>query len=351
MSEQEGIKTMTALTKWLTKHNWNHTCDEIPMDLKALLTRGVIYIQRKVFKNDKTGYGAYALAPKALELDAAINLIASKILKGTPFFAGKIGTGDGETLLRYIDIHARESKFVKLLKMLAGLRGPFWWDNSIRAGVCVCAGVFPTDIASIEDFCHVFSAYCPEFDGFSRCTYGERRLFDLYCPNATPIPMDALVPLNHSHTWYGALRGKKVLVVHQYVKTIKLQYEKHVEFHVGQGPLPEFELILYRPVNSAGGKNSDFPNWTAALKHMIEDVSKIEFDVAILGCGVYGVPLSAHIKKMGKIAIYTGGATQAIFGIKGKRWDKSNIYNKHWVRVSPDDIPENMDKIENGCFL
>ena len=321
------------------------------MDLKALFTRGIIFLQRKIYKNDKSGAGAYALAPQALGLDESIDFIKGKIIEGKPFFAGKIGTGDGETLLRYMDIHASESNFIKWCKLLAGFIGPFWWDNSIRAGVCVCAGVFPTDNKSIEDFCREFSSYCPDFDGFSRCTYGERRLYDLYCPNATSILMDALVPLNHPHTWYGALEGRKVLVVHQYMKTIKAQYEKRVEFHKGQGVLPRFELILYRPVNSIGGKCNDFPDWTTALHHMMDDISKMDFDVALLGCGVYGVPLSAYIKRMGKIAIYTGGATQAIFGIKGRRWDEQGIYNENWVRPFPEDIPENMDKIERGCFL
>ena len=104
------------------------------------------------------------------------------------------------------------------------------------------------------------------------------------------------MPLSTPHTWYEALRGKKVLVVHQYVKTIRAQYDKRVEFHKGQGPLPDFELIQYRPVNSAGGRNDHYSCWSEALQHMIDDISQIDFDVALLGCGVYGIPLSAHIK-------------------------------------------------------
>lgn len=77
----------------------------------------------------------------------------------------------------------------------------------------------------------------------------------------------------------------------------------------------------------------------------------LDFDVALLGCGVYGVPLSAYIKRMGKIAIYTGGGTQAIFGIKGKRWDNLGIYNEHWVRPFPEDIPETLPIIEDGAFV
>lgn len=84
---------------------------------------------------------------------------------------------------------------------------------------------------------------------------------------------------------------------------------------------------------------------------MIADIEKIDFDVAILGCGVYGVPLSAHIKRMGRQAVYTGGATQIMFGIKGKRWADYGIYNENWVKVFEEDIPLNIDKIEDCGFL
>lgn len=327
-----------------------HMGDELPFNLKALFTRAVIYLGRKIYKNTK-GQGAYALAPHGLDFNETIDWLRERIKEGKPFMAGKIGTGDGESLCRYIDKYADESKFVKWCKILSGRRGPFWWDNSIRAGICVCAGVFPISDKSIEEFCEIFMSYCNGFDGFARCTYGERRLYDLLCPTATPIIMEALVPITGANTWYDALEGKKVLVVHQYTKTIRAQYEKNVEFFKGQGPLPRFELIQYRPVNSAGGKNDQFASWKDALNHMIKEISNIDFDIALLGCAVYGVPLSVHIKRMGKIAIYTGGATQAIFGIKGGRWDNDNIYNEHWTRPVPDDIPARMEVIENGSFV
>ena len=328
-----------------------HMTPELPFNLWALFTHTIIYLQRKIFANRK-GRGAYAYMPSALSFDATIDLIAERIRKGEPFMAGKIGTGDGEALARYIDIHAAESPFVKALKIFAGKRGPFWWDNSIRAGICNCAGVFPVQDAAIEKFCRIFMETCREIDAFASFNPGEYRLHQMLCPNAKAEELYALVPYNSPRTWYGALEGKKLLVVHLYEKTIRAQYEKNVEFHKGQGPFPRVkELITYRPVNSIGGTNADFPDWAAALDHMVDDISKIDFDVAMLGCGVYGVPLSVHIKRMGKIAIYTGGATQVAFGIKGKRWDTCGIYNEHWTRAFPEDIPDNMKTIEEGCFL
>lgn len=46
-----------------------------------------------------------------------------------------------------------------------------------------------------------------------------------------------------------------------------------------------------------------------------------DYDVAIVGAGAYSLPLAAHARDAGHAAIQMSGATQLLFGIKGKRWD------------------------------
>lgn len=333
---------------FLTHFPSGHCNEELPMDWKSFITRIIMKVAKKVYCRRKAG--AWASVGNALPYDDSVNFIEQALRSGKPFMVGKIGTGDMETLQRYIDIKSSGGVLAKCGRLLAGKSGPFWFDNWIRAGICVCAGVFPPTDESIEEFCRIFMSYCDGFDAIPKYTEGDKRVYDILCPKAKVIDLRALAP-ETPHTWYGALAGKKVLVVHPYMKTIKAQYEKNVEFHKGQGPLPRFELIQYKPVNSIGGKCAQFSRWKDALDYMIADIEKMEFDVALLGCGVYGVPLSTHIKRMGRQAIYTGGATQIIFGIKGKRWDRLGIYNEHWVRPFPEDIPENMGLIEGGTFL
>ena len=88
---------------------------------------------------------------------------------------------------------------------------------------------------------------------------------------------------------------------------------------------------------------------------MQKDISKLDFDVAILGCGAYGVPLASYIKNtLSKSAIYVGGGLQILFGIKGKRWDNHEIiqtmYNEHWARPSVQETPTDSSSVENGCY-
>ena len=45
-----------------------------------------------------------------------------------------------------------------------------------------------------------------------------------------------------------------------------------------------------------------------------------------------------------------GGATQLLFGIKGKRWDDMGIYNGYWVRPDETERPKGLEKVEEGCY-
>jgi hypothetical protein len=79
-------------------------------------------------------------------------------------------------------------------------------------------------------------------------------------------------------------------------------------------------------------------------------LKKKDFDIALIGCGAYGLPLAAHVKKMGKQAIHMGSGVQLLFGIKGKRWDKHDIYNRHWISPVMEDVPKQSDRIEGECY-
>lgn len=56
------------------------------------------------------------------------------------------------------------------------------------------------------------------------------------------------------------------------------------------------------------------------------------------------------IKRMGKKAVHIGGSLQLYFGIKGKRWDNSNLYNEYWISPFAEERPQNLSKVEEGCY-
>ena len=146
------------------------------------------------------------------------------------------------------------------------------------------------------------------------------------------------------------MEKKKVLIIHPFEKTIISQYKKRKKIFLNKNILPEFDIDTIKAVQSLSSEDSRFKSWFDALEYMKDKISKKDFDIALIGCGAYGLPLSSHVKKMGKIGIHMGGSLQLLFGIKGKRWDDNPIikklYNKHWVRPSEIEKPKNYKKVE-----
>ena len=96
-------------------------------------------------------------------------------------------------------------------------------------------------------------------------------------------------------------------------------------------------------------------NWLETFEDMCNKIDSLNFDIAILGCGSYGMPLAHYIKKIGKSSIYAGAYAQVMFGIKGKRWDVEgnphrSYWNEHWKWPEEDEIPKNAEKVEGGCY-
>lgn len=152
-----------------------------------------------------------------------------------------------------------------------------------------------------------------------------------------------------------ALKDKKVLVIHPLADKIAAQYEKRELLFKNSKILPEFELHTLKAIQTImGNRDSRFETWFDALDYMYDEAQKIDFEVAILGCGAYGMPLAARIKQTGKTVIYMGGVTQMLFGIKGDRWDRdpvaNKLYNEHWIRPGEEDKPRNFEKVEEGCY-
>ncbi len=119
--------------------------------------------------------------------------------------------------------------------------------------------------------------------------------------------------------------------------------------------LPTFEQISFiKAVQSSANEKTNFNTWIEALNFMKEEIDKVDFDVAILGCGAYAMPLGSYIKDKGKIAIVMAGVTQLLFGIRGTRWDSqiqyTNLYNDLWVKPSENETPKNKTVVEGGSY-
>ena len=86
------------------------------------------------------------------------------------------------------------------------------------------------------------------------------------------------------------------------------QYEKREKLFKNPEVLPEFDLLTYKPVQGIGrAKNKlKYKTWFEALAKMKEDIKNIDFDVALIGAGAYGIFLAQFVKSLGRQAIHGG---------------------------------------------
>lgn len=267
------------------------------------------------------------------------NIALIKLLEAkSPFMVSRFGTVECQAVYKYLHLRSGLPTGVPILPTL-----------------CNNAGFFPEDIDCYKKFGELMLDACKYVDilAVMRCGGGENYLASKYCLNAQLMRVGALDPI---HGWTSKLENKKVLVIHPFVRTIREQYHNHREEIFPQTKLlPQFELKTLKAVQTiAGVKDERFSSWFEALDYMENEAQNIDFDVALIGCGAYGFPLAARIKNMGKQAIHMGGALQLLFGIRGQRWDNSEIIkpyiNDAWVRPSEIERPSTANKVEGACY-
>lgn len=246
---------------------------------------------------------------------------------------------------------------VQSLEKAFGIRDSI--EESCRYSLHNNAGFFP--IPTDDDVSRFTKTYQDAFQEVDilGCWYlrGEEYMIQEYgADNLCLGLLGDLEPWKYSAApWSEALKGKKVLFIHPFKDTIMTQIPKREQIFPGTAILPEMDVKLLRAVQTiAGTQDSRFENWFEALQWMHDEAMKIDFEVAIIGCGAYGMPLAAMIKKSGKQAIHLGGATQLFWGIRGARWDSGAefkpLFNDAWIRPLPSDSVENRARVEDGCY-
>lgn len=233
----------------------------------------------------------------------------------------------------------------------------FWKYEAIVKQMQEYSGFFPDTNAAVKRFSREMHSAMPEVDIMATWNLDmEEYYIKKYMRKDMAMSrLRFLEPWYSTNPWTKSLAGKKVLVIHPFSNTIEQQYERRKKLFKNQDILPEFELHTVKAVQTiAGQKDARFETWFDALDYMEHEALKQEFDIALIGCGAYGFPLAARLKRAGKKAIHMGGVLQILFGIKGGRWDNDPtvkaLYNDYWVRPLDSDRPKNAEIVEGGCY-
>ena len=278
-------------------------------------------------------------------------LIFDYLMDDKPCMITRFGATEMLCLVNYLGVQQNNKNWRNYIKQetLA-----WWWGENALNQLNTCAGFFPATIDNVERFCKLMISDMKDLDILGSWLK-EENFFQEKLIHAKQVMLEDLEPFFCSNPWTTALAGKKVLVVHPFAETIEKQYEKR-SFIFEDNLLPDFTLKTIKAVQSAAGEQPPFDDWFQALESMKNQIDNEDYDICIIGCGAYGFPLAAHVKRMGKKAVHLGGVTQLLFGIKGKRWEDYNVwhyqnmFNEYWVRPDKKETPKKANIIEEACY-
>ena len=267
------------------------------------------------------------------------DLIRQAIKDSKPFIAGKMGAVEQQVMIYNLYNINPDDNLKWHASNHAGITPPT--DDIIK----LFSSLYKESLLNTD----LLTIWFPENIGSKEFEISEH-----FCPNAQFIAgLQALEPFYHPNPWSSELKGKKVLVVHPFEKSIKEQYLKRDLLFEDKTILPEFELVTLKTYQTHGGGDTDL-SWDYCYNDMAEKIENTSFDVALIGCGAYGLPLCNIVKKMGKPAIHVGGGLQIMFGIKGNRWDNmsavNKYYNENWKRPYDNEKTRNHQVVEGSTY-
>lgn len=303
-------------------------------------------------------------APKCIIDRNVSNELIYKILEsGDPCMISRFGTTEINCINNYLCVVSKRPFILKCIDYIKDKTHTPWWNESHFHTMHIYSGIFPETEETASRFSRRYLEDIPEID-----ILGCHQYYEKFMPlkdSVIKLHLECLYPFFVKSPWTRALKGKNVLVIHPFSNTIQTQYKKRKLLFDNEDVLPEFNLITMQAVQTVAGEPSDFASWFDALDYMERKINGLDFDVAIIGCGAYGLPLAAHVKRMGRQAIHLAGGTQLLFGIKGARWDNPNygdeygikelfppyycsLYNEYWTKAT--EKPKNSDLVENSCY-
>lgn len=281
--------------------------------------------------------------------------IASLLKADKPGLVCRFGSTEMFAMSNYTEIKSLEkaSAINKISRRIKGESNV--WREIVKHEMEYVSGFFPITDANLDKFVELYISLMPEIDTLGVWhNYYEDVITRDFCPKAKLIPLTAIEPYYFEDPWSQHLENKKVLLVNYFSESINNQFKNREHLFQNKKVLPNFQLSTIKSVWSGTGVKTKYKDWFEAMDSMKEEIAKADYDVAIIGAGTYGFPLGAFVKQQGKKAIHMGGATQILFGIKGKRWDSipaiKNLYNEYWNRPLLSEKPEGFNLLENGTF-
>lgn len=290
------------------------------------------------------------------ETDLSINILIKTMNTSTPIFISRFGGSDSNLIIEYfklkkskitIDKMLTNTAFINLLNITKKYNGYFdktdnplniikfcenyidYYKNSDQ--ICIALSYYLSKYY-IKDNSQYYLKYSKEYEDIYNIFEKEIFKTNTVLHNYHNI-IESINPFLKAFKIFA--EGKKILIISPFDKTIHLQ-KKNLNNFIKNYQFPNFILLTYNtPItyNYVDNNNNTIllqqlndNDWFQTVDRMCNDISNLNFDIALLSCGSYSMPLGNFIKKLGKKAIYVGGVLQLFFGILGDR------YNHDWLK-------------------
>jgi len=313
-----------------------------------------IFIRQHQDIQDVNGQGGQYQKYVELFDQEANNYILDLLKTGAPCLIAKFGTYELAALEEYRCLYDSKLNLNSYIDYALLRRNVMFKERNAIEKLCSNAGFFPDNKELLKEYYRENLEAIKQIDVLGSYQSSEY-VFREELSKAKKVNLDGYyAPFIWDLPWTSILKGKRVLVVHPFSEEIKYQYERRASLWDNPDILPEFTLITYKSVQSMLGIQTQYASWFEALERMKQDIDLIDYDIALIGCGAYGMPLAAHCKKTGRQAIHLAGWTQVLFGIIGTRWENnpkiSPFIKDSWIRPFETSKPAEAHKIENSCY-
>ncbi len=313
-----------------------------------MIENGIEHVSYKIIKNYREKYIKISsdwMNSIDSNPERGYDIIKQAILSDSPCMISRFGNTELDATLNYSKRHP-----LSFLRTIY----PFWVGEETKNRMKTNAGFFPNDNKHLAQFADYITDICKDIDILGIWNGYENNIIRMN--DCKMVPLWQLEPFWSKEPWTASLKGKKVLVIHPFEESIRAQYLKRKLLFENNDTLPDFKSFqVIKAIQSIGGENNGFASWFDALSYMKKKIDSVDYDVALIGCGAYGMPLASHCKRQGKKAVHIGGSLQLLFGIWGNRWESDDyphkkLVNNYWIRPNKNERPPSANDVENACY-
>lgn len=299
--------------------------------LKQKFSEGKLYASRKDFKYVNKS------------ANEASEIIAKWILQERPFIVSRFGNVELEW---YYQTQILDKNIFARLYYYFTFKTEVWRRRDLKINHPY---FIPSDLSNSLFFRERMHEVVPEIDLLASWSKGEISSYVKLKKNIPKTFLFDIEPYKAKNPWTLALKGKKVLIIHPMVELFQQQMMVNDKLF-DRDILPDFEIV---PLQALFFGDEKYPQWIDVFNYYNERINNLQFDVAIVGCGTWGMPICKVIKDKGKGVVHLGGATQILFGIMGKRWQSwpeySKMVNDNWI-TEHKQVPKVANIIEGSCY-